>query len=60
MLEVIQAYGRAVRAEDDRARFYVIDGSFQRLVGKCSKFVPDWFKEALPESFCPRFSDSST
>jgi Rad3-related DNA helicase len=53
MLEVIQAYGRAVRAEDDRARFYVVDGSFQRLVGKCWKFVPDWFKEALPESFVP-------
>jgi Rad3-related DNA helicase len=53
MLEVIQAYGRAVRAEDDKARFYVIDGSFQRLVGKCWKFVPDWFKEALPASFVP-------
>ena len=53
MLEVIQAYGRAVRAEDDKARFYVVDGSFQRLVGKCWKFVPDWFKEALPASFVP-------
>ena len=40
-------------AEDDKARFYVIDGSFQRLVGKCWKFVPDWFKDALPESFVP-------
>ncbi len=53
MLEVIQAYGRAVRAEDDKARFYIVDGSFQRLVGKCWKFVPDWFKEALPVSFVP-------
>jgi Rad3-related DNA helicase len=53
MLEVIQAYGRAVRAEDDKARFYVIDGSFPRLVGKCWQFVPDWFKDALPESFVP-------
>jgi Rad3-related DNA helicase len=53
MLEVIQAYGRAVRAEDDKARFYIVDGSFQRLVGKCWKFVPDWFKEALPASFVP-------
>jgi len=53
MLEVIQAYGRAVRAEDDKARFYVIDGSFPRLVGKCWQFIPDWFKEALPASFVP-------
>jgi Rad3-related DNA helicase len=53
MLEVIQAYGRAVRAEDDKARFYIVDGSFQRLVGKCLKFVPDWFKVALPASFVP-------
>jgi len=53
MLEVIQTYGRAVRAEDDKARFYVIDGSFQRLVGKCWQFIPDWFKDALPNSFVP-------
>ena len=53
MLEVIQAYGRAVRAEDDKARFYIVDGSFQRLVGKCWKFIPGWFKDALPESFVP-------
>jgi Rad3-related DNA helicase len=51
MLEVIQAYGRAVRAEDDKARFYIVDGSFQRLVRKCWQFIPDWFKEALPASF---------
>lgn len=53
MLEVIQAYGRAVRAEDDKARFYIVDGSFQRLVGKCWQFIPDWFKDALPASFVP-------
>jgi len=53
MLEVIQAYGRAVRAEDDKARFYIVDGSFQRLVRNCWQFIPDWFKEALPASFVP-------
>jgi ATP-dependent DNA helicase DinG len=51
MLEVIQAYGRAMRAEDDRARFYVVDGSFNRLVRSCATITPDWFKEALPTSF---------
>jgi ATP-dependent DNA helicase DinG len=48
MLEVIQAYGRAIRAEDDRARFYVVDGSFNRLVHNCWRSMPDWFREALP------------
>jgi Rad3-related DNA helicase len=50
MLEVIQAYGRAIRAEDDEARFYVVDGSFTKLVKDCWQFIPDWFKEALPST----------
>lgn len=53
MLEVIQAYGRAVRAEDDKARFYVVDGSFVSLVKSTWEFIPDWFKEALPASLTP-------
>jgi len=51
MLEVIQAYGRAIRAEDDKARFYIVDGSFTGLVRRCWQFMPAWFKEALPASF---------
>jgi hypothetical protein len=43
--------GAQVGAEDDKARFQVADGSFQRLVRNCWQFIPDWFKEALPESF---------
>ncbi len=50
MLEVIQAYGRAIRAEDDKARFYVVDGSFIRLVSNCWDSIPEWFKQALPTS----------
>jgi Rad3-related DNA helicase len=53
MLEVIQAYGRAIRAEDDTARFYVVDGSFISLVRSTWQFIPDWFKEALPASLTP-------
>jgi Rad3-related DNA helicase len=54
MLEVIQAYGRAMRAEDDSARFYIIDGSFSRLMKSCWNSTPDWFKEALPASMYAR------
>lgn len=53
MLEVIQAYGRAIRAEDDTARFYVIDGSFISLAKDTWRFIPDWFKAALPPTFRP-------
>jgi len=51
MLEVIQAYGRAVRAEDDVARFYVVDGSCTELIRNTWQFIPDWFKAALPPTF---------
>jgi ATP-dependent DNA helicase DinG len=50
MSEVIQAYGRAIRAEDDKARFYIVDGSFLKLTKDCWNLVPDWFKEVLPDS----------
>ena len=50
MLEVIQAYGRAIRAEDDSARFYIVDGSFTRLLKSRWDSIPDWFKEALPDN----------
>lgn len=51
MTEIIQAYGRAIRADDDKARFYVVDGNIQKLVRNCWPYIPDWFKEALPDSF---------
>jgi len=51
MLEVVQAYGRAIRAEDDKARFYIIDSSFNRLLNNRWNETPEWFREALPQSF---------
>jgi len=46
--ESIQAYGRAVRSEDDYATFYVIDGAFPRLLRQTRRVLPRWFREALP------------
>src|SRR3989304_3814811 len=40
MLEVIQAYGRAIRAEDDIARFYGVGGSFISLARKTCDVIP--------------------
>jgi Rad3-related DNA helicase len=56
MLEVIQAYGRAIRAEDDTARFYIVDGSFTRLIHNSWNTTPNWFKEALPTTLRPPHS----
>jgi Rad3-related DNA helicase len=53
MLEMIQAYGRAVRAEDDAARFYIVDGSCIELFRNTWASIPDWFKDALPPTFKP-------
>lgn len=46
--KLIQAYGRAVRSENDKARFYIIDGSVENLLTYMWKFVPKWFADALP------------
>jgi Rad3-related DNA helicase len=46
--EVIQSYGRAVRSQDERKPYYVLDASFWRLLRRCRKSLPEWFKEALP------------
>jgi len=46
--ETIQAYGRCVRSETDKSKFYVIDSSFWDLMKRSKKELPDWFREALP------------
>lgn len=44
-LKVFQSYGRAMRAEDDRMTYYVLDESFDDLLGKTDP--PRWILEAL-------------
>lgn len=45
---VIQSYGRAVRSETDKERFYIIDESFVNLISWAWNWIPKWFKDALP------------
>lgn len=47
--ETIQAYGRAVRSAEDKKKFYVLDASFVNLIKRTKKWIPDWFKEVIPE-----------
>lgn len=49
--QVIQSYGRAVRSETDKAKFYVIDESFIDLLKNTKRDMPPWFIEALPEKW---------
>lgn len=49
--QVVQAYGRAVRSPEDKAKFYVIDESFIDLLKRTRRDMPDWFVEALPEKW---------
>jgi len=54
LVKCLQAYGRAIRAEDDYMEFYVIDDQFWELIRMRWKYVPDWFKEAVPENRWPK------
>jgi Rad3-related DNA helicase len=42
---IMQAYGRAVRSEEDHAKFYILDGSFYRFAGK-RELLSQYFMEA--------------
>ena len=45
---IVQAYGRVVRAEDDWGVTYILDESFSHLFRYKSQF-PKWFVEAVKE-----------
>lgn len=49
--QVVQAYGRAVRSPEDKAKFYIIDESFVDLLKRTRRDMPGWFVEALPEKW---------
>lgn len=44
---VVQAYGRQVRSVDDKAIFYILDGSFNIILNKSKKIMPKYFIESL-------------
>ena len=46
--EVVQAYGRGMRAADDKCDTFVLDAGFRGLVnGVVKRNVPKWFREAI-------------
>ncbi|MDW8086233.1 MAG: helicase C-terminal domain-containing protein [Ignisphaera sp.] len=54
LMKCLQAYGRAIRAEDDKMVFYVLDTKFWELVRRMWKHVPQWFREVIPENRLPK------
>lgn len=46
-IQIAQAYGRAVRAPDDWAVFYILDESAVQLIDRNEHLFPDWFLEAV-------------
>lgn len=44
---LIQAYGRVMRAEDDRGTTYILDAHFKRLYGMAKGLIPEWVKAAM-------------
>jgi len=47
--QVEQAYGRAVRSEDDEAVFYILDESAIGLLDRSPELHHDWFKAAVTD-----------
>jgi len=46
-VDLIQAYGRSIRSEDDYAETYVLDESFTNIMVYNSKYLPRWFTDAI-------------
>ena len=46
-LALVQAYGRGMRAVDDRCVTYVLDARFQKFVADHGAQLPAWFTEAI-------------
>jgi Rad3-related DNA helicase len=49
VIQLEQAYGRAVRSKDDEAAFYILDESAIGLIKRNKELFHDWFLEALQE-----------
>jgi len=47
VVQIEQAYGRAVRGPDDHAVFYVLDTSAVDLIKRSTDLFHDWFLEAV-------------
>lgn len=54
LVKCLQAYGRAIRAEDDYMEFYVLDEEFWELLKRNWSNIPHWFREVVPKNRWPK------
>jgi Rad3-related DNA helicase len=47
MLTIVQASGRSIRSETDKAATYVLDKNFDRVISQSKGFLPKWFLDAI-------------
>ena len=47
VIQLEQAYGRAVRSSDDEAVFYILDGSAKSMIERSGDLFHDWFLEGV-------------
>jgi Rad3-related DNA helicase len=45
--DIIQAYGRSTRSQDDWSETWILDASFSDLLKYNSKFIPRWVSDAI-------------
>lgn len=46
-VDLIQMYGRSIRSKDDKAKTYILDGSFGDVLKWNSHYFPEWVKKAI-------------
>jgi Rad3-related DNA helicase len=54
LVKCLQAYGRAIRAEDDYMEFYILDEEFWELIRRNWSSLPAWFREVVPRNRWPK------
>jgi Rad3-related DNA helicase len=47
MQTIVQAYGRAVRFEDDAAEFFIIDNYAEKFLRDNARYAPEYFNDAV-------------
>ncbi|HZJ08759.1 MAG TPA: helicase C-terminal domain-containing protein, partial [Trueperaceae bacterium] len=50
-LAIVQAYGRSVRSAEDHAVTYLLDADFPAFIRRQGDRLPEWFLEAVDESW---------
>lgn len=53
-MTVVQAPGRGVRSETDRATTYLLDPGYARFFNMTSSLLPNWFLQSLQKKPCGR------